>query len=139
METTRKAKRVVEQEEALQPETVQYDPSIPPEINTEVDPILRDLLGPGPTPECTPPSAMVLTEQSREKERQRRQAALLSEDNGKNGTWVFVKNMNPREQITLLDGTPFQFPPKTNIFICKDEALAKQLIAVAERHYVVLK
>lgn len=51
--------------------------------------------------------------------------------------WVFVKNIHPGEVIKFKDGTDFVFPRSQ--FNVSDPVLAEKILAVADRHHIVLQ
>jgi hypothetical protein len=128
VETPRKPKRVVQPSEALRPE--QTDQIL------KSDPMLSSLMQTA-SPTCTKVSASARQKQIEDDARRRRQSAIASETNGKNGTWAFVKNQNVKEQITFKDGSKFQFPD--TLFVTKDKELAEKLQAVSETFNICLK
>src|ERR1700722_20390348 len=115
--TPRKPKRVVAQQEALESANPAAEPPI---IN---DPLITKLMG--SRPECAPAPTVAQQQRIEEQQRQQRQAAIASETNGKNGTWAFVKNINPKEEILFKDGTKFSF--KDNLLIVRDPELADKI------------
>lgn len=51
--------------------------------------------------------------------------------------WVFVKNIHPGEVIKFKDGSDFVFP--RSLFSVFDPGLAEKILAVADRHHIVLQ
>lgn len=102
------------------------------------DPTLSDIRGPqAPKPECAPMSETAIAQAKRETARRRAEASVDLINNGKNGSWTFVKNGVLKEKITFKDGTAFQAPDRQ--FTIKDEEQAKKILEVADIYNIVLK
>lgn len=88
------------------------------------------------TPPVAPPPPPA-TDDVAEDLRQAEAAKLAAANQEKKIEVRFVKNINPREQITFKDGTKFRFPAQ--LYRCTDPEQAAKIKEVADYYGIVLQ